>query len=168
MTFTTTQSRTFTITEARYVTSKIAADLDTLRVQYGMPSAIDVTEYAEEAAILLAKRYLKSVEYGFKRDGLIVFSLRYEAQANGTLYTDDRPGKIPYGLNMTGTNFYTHLRYTDAYFALSELQQLVVKSSLPFQRATGGEPPLSPKGLWESTRTYSKNGEGVERLTFKS
>ena len=56
MSLTITQTRTWTITQARYVTSKIATDLDLLRTHYGRPSADKVTEFGEEAALLLAAR----------------------------------------------------------------------------------------------------------------
>jgi len=68
MSLTLTQTRTWTITQARHVTSKIATDLDLLRTHYGKPSADKVSDFAEEAALLLAARYLGWVEYGFKRD----------------------------------------------------------------------------------------------------
>jgi Bacterial HORMA domain family 1 len=167
MTSTLTLTQTFTITEARYITSKIAADLDSLRLLYGKPEAQSVTEFAEEAAILLSKRSLKSVEYGFKKNDVIIFSLRYEVRPNGTLEADDRPGKIPYGLDMNGATFYSYLRYSDAFNSLPAESQLAIENLLPFQRNGAGEPTVSQTGQWVSSRTYSKNGEGVERLTFK-
>ena len=50
MTSTFTESRTFTITHARYVASKIAADLDLLRVYHGRPSEQHATDLAEEVS----------------------------------------------------------------------------------------------------------------------
>lgn len=166
-TMTATQTRTFTITEARYVTSKIAADLDSLRMQYGGLTAQRATEFAEEAAILLSKRALKSVEYGFKRNGAIVFSMRYEVKADGSLDADDRPGKIPYGMSLGDAVFYSYLRYSDAFNALPAADRAAVEASLPLQRNGSGEPALAQGGQWESSRTYSKNGEGVERLMYR-
>ena len=166
MSATATQSQTWTITQARYVTSKIAADLDLVRSYYGRPSAQQVSEYAEEAAQLLNKRYLATVEYGFKRDGKVVFSLKYEAKSDGTLLTDDRPGKVPSGLNLSDTVFYSWLTYSSAWRTLDEASRTSFESNLPIQRTTGSE-PVTGLGYWEDSRSYSKNGDGVSRKVFK-
>jgi hypothetical protein len=166
-TYTLTETRTFTITEARYVTSKIAADLQSLQAYYRRPSSERITDFAEEAAILLAKRYLHSVEYGFKKNNEVIFALKYMARSDGTLQTDERPGKIPPNLNVNDAVFYTYLRYNTAFNQLSAADQQKVESQLPFQRNGTGEPALSGNGYWESSRSYSKNGEGVDRQIFK-
>ena len=93
MTTTFTRTRTFTITDARYIASKIAADLDLLRAYCGgRPSESLVSNLAIEAALLLDARYLKSVEYGFRRNGVTVLALKYVTRSDGTLTSDDRPG----------------------------------------------------------------------------
>lgn len=166
-TATLTQTRTFTLTEARYVTSKIAADLDFVRQQYGGITQPCVTDYAEEAAILLSKRYLKSVEYGFKRNGKVIFTISYKTKNDGSLVVDDRPGKIPYGIDLSGSEFYTFLQYTDTFFALTETERQSVKNLLPVKRNTGAAPIISDYGSWEQSRSYAKNGEGVERSIFR-
>lgn len=166
-TYTQTETRSFTITEARHIASKIASDLNLLTAFYSNPSLDDVEKYKEEAAQFIAKRYLKSVEYGYKKDGAVVFSLKYTAKSDGTLSADDRPGKVPAGLNTDGIVFYSYLRYSDAFFALSESERNKFESGLPVRRTTGGEPVLTTNGYWEKTHTYSKNGEGVEREVFK-
>lgn len=162
-----TETRTFTITEARYVSSKIAADLQSLQSYYDSPSNEKITNFAEEAAILLSKRYLASVEYGFKKDGQVIFALKYVAKSDGTLEIDERPGKIPPGLNLSGAVFYSYLRYNAAWYQLSSAQQATVENELPIQRTSAGEPAFSSNGLWGSSRSYSRNGEGVERNIFK-
>jgi hypothetical protein len=166
-TYTLTETKTFTLTEARYVTSKIATDLQSMQSYYGSPPNERITKFAEEAAILLAKRYLASVEYGFKRNGQVIFALKYTAKSDGTLEADDRPGKIPPGLNMDGAVFYSYLRHNVAWYLLTASQQAVVEASLPIQRTGAGEPAFSGNGYWETSRSYSRNGEGVERLVFK-
>jgi Bacterial HORMA domain family 1 len=84
-------TESFTIVNARRVTSKIAADLDLMRAYYGWPTADEITDFAEEAAILLKGRDLRSVEYGFQRYGKVIFALKYVARSDGTLQSDDRP-----------------------------------------------------------------------------
>ena len=166
MSYTGTQTQAFTITTARYVTSKIAADLDLLRSHYQRPSQADVTAYAEEAAQLLAKRYLGTVEFGFKRNGTVVFALKYETRADGSL-ADDRPGKVTANLDLSGTTFYSWLTYSDKWDALDAATRASFKSDLPVQR-TGGQSPTMGNGYWEGGKSYSSNGEGVDRRVFKS
>jgi Bacterial HORMA domain family 1 len=161
-----TQTRTWTITQARYVTSKIAADLELVRTHYARPSVEKITDYAEEAAQLLAERYLGWVEYGFKRNGLRVFALKYEARCDGTLSVDDRPGRVPAGLSLTGAIWYSYLDYSSNYYALTDKQRQRLKEILPVQRGYGAEPEMG-SGYWEYNRTYSSNGEGVRRQVFR-
>ncbi len=160
-----TQTRTWTVTNARYVTSKIAADLDLMRTHYGWPTRDAATKYAEEAALLLAKRYLGSVEYGAKVNGAVVFALKYTARSDGTLSIDDRPGKVPANLDLRGAEFYSWLTFSDEWKSLSAIEKALFESGLPFQRSTGTE-PAKIYGSWSGQRNYSSNGEGVERQTF--
>lgn len=160
------QTANWTITHARRVTSKIAADLDLLRAYYGQPSEAVVTNFAEEAALLLASRYLGWVEYGFKRDGVRVIALRYEARSDGTLVDDDRPGRVPAGVNLARAIWYSHLGYSASFYALPPIEQQRFEAGLPVQRTAGTEPGTG-SGYWEFNRTYSTNGEGVLRKVFR-
>jgi hypothetical protein len=161
-----TQTRTGTITHARYITSKIATDLDLLRTHYGSPSSAKVTDFAEEAALLLAARYLGWVEYGFKHNGQRVLALKYEARSDGTLSVDDRPGRVPAGLNLTDASWYSYLDYSSSFFALSDEERQRFKRTLPVQRGYADAPGIG-SGYWEYNRTYSSNGEGVLRQVFR-
>ena len=161
-----TRTWTWTITQARYVTSKIATDLELLREHYGKPSEEKISDFAEEAALLLAIRCLKSVEYGFKKDGKIVFALKYVARNDGTLTADDRPGRIPASLDLESCRFYTFLTYSDSFYDLSKEDRDNIEECLPVRRTDGNSPVLG-SGSWTQNRTYSTNGEGVFREIFK-
>ncbi len=115
-----------------------------------------MTAYAEEAAQLLAKRYLGTVEFGFKRNGTVVFALKYETRADGSL-ADDRPGKVTANLDLSGTTFYSWLTYSDKWDALDAAKRAAFKSDLPVQR-TGGQSPTMGNGYWEGGKSYSSNG----------
>jgi hypothetical protein len=161
-----TETRTFTISHARHVTSKIAADLDIMRAYYGWPSENETTQYAEEAAILLNGRHLQSVEYGLKRNGKVIFALKYIARSDGTLQVDDRPGRIPFGLDISDTKPYSYLYYSDSFNNLPSGEKLKIKASIPVDRSDAPNPETG-NGYWEQSRTYSSNGEGVLRNIFK-
>lgn len=162
-----TFTQTFTITNARHVTAKIAADLDLMRAHYGWPSAQGVTDFAEEAAMLLAKRYLGSVEFGAKVDGVVIFALKYEARSDGTLAIDDRPGRVPADMDFEGARFYSWLTYSAEWDRLGSTEKALFESGLPVQRTAGSE-PVTGYGSWSGQRSYSSNGEGVSRQTFRA
>src|SRR5260221_13244773 len=110
MTSTYTISTTFTITHARYVTSKVAADLRQFQLFYGAPSDNQIEAYAEEAALLLRDGYLERVDYGFRRQNSTtgsqwVLVLRYVAR-NGAL-ANDHSGRVPPGVDISGTTFWS-------------------------------------------------------------
>lgn len=167
MTSTLTETRTFTLTHARYVTSKIAADLDLLRVYHGRPSEYQVTQFAEEAALYIAARYLASVEYGFRRNGVTVLALKYEARSDGTLTTDDRPGRVYHEIDVSNTDWYSYLITNHAFTTLPQSEQNRFEATLPLQRTAMPAPVAGSNGYWEQNRTYSFNGEGVLRRVFR-
>ncbi|HEY3923557.1 MAG TPA: hypothetical protein VGL75_03285 [Acidothermaceae bacterium] len=169
MTSSYTMSNTFTITHARYITSKIAADLRQLRLFYGSPSDQQVDDYAEEAALLLRDGYLERVDYGFRSVGangeskwLLV--LRYIAK-NGAI-ADDYSGRIPARVNVGGATFWSFLTYTAPFFGLSNSDRARVKAALPIERTSGREAEFV-NGSWSGDRSYSSAEHGVARSVFK-
>jgi hypothetical protein len=167
MTTTFTRTRTFTITDARYIASKIAADLDLLRAYCGgRPSEPLVSNLAIEASLLLDARYLKSVEYGFRRNGVTVLALKYVARSDGTLTSDDRPGRVYVESDVSDAKWYSFLEYSDAFLRLPQAQRDRFEATLPIQRV-GTAAPQAGNGYWDQTRIYSSRGEGVLRHVFR-
>ena len=166
MSMTSTRTSTFTIANARYVTSKIKADLKLLQRAYGSPTNADIDAFGEEAAILLKDGYLGTVTYGFRRDGSWVVALKYTAQPNGTLAADDRAGGIPRGVDISGTQFHSYLTYSTKWDWLSMGERERINDSLPITRTPGPEPGTNG-GYWSADRSYSSNGSGVARGAFR-
>ena len=165
MTFTNTTSSTFTIANARYVTSKVKADLALMQRIYGAPSDAHIENLGEEAAQLLNKGYLGRVTYGFRRDGDWIVALRYTANRDGTLATDDRAGQVPRGIDISGAEFHSFLSYSVKKDLLTASAWATFKATLPIQR-TGGEEPGTSGGYWTEGNTYSSNGSGLSRKTW--
>ena len=165
-----TTSSTFTITHARYITSKVAADLRQLKLFYGSPTDEQIDAYAEEAALLLRDGYLERVDYGFRRNdqrqgSMWVLMLRYVSRS-GTL-EDNHSGRVPAGVNVSDTHFWSYLTYTPSFFALSETERARVKAALPIERSAGREAGFVA-GTWSSDRAYSAANHGVARSVFKA
>jgi hypothetical protein len=164
-----TRSATFTITSARYLTSKIAADLRSMSRLYGEPALAGIDDYAEEAALLLRDGYLDRVDYGLRRRDAWgawgwVLRLRYVATAAGTL-RDANPGGIPAYADTTGTFFYSYLVKSAAFDRLTFAEQAAVEAALPVSRT--GHPEIGTgAGTWTGDRAYSRDGTAVSRTVF--
>lgn len=163
-TYTYTQTETFTITHAKHIASKVATDLLRLQRFYGSPSGQQINEYEEELVSLLKADYLKEVTYGFKRNGCWVEALRYHALPGGNLTNDD-PGRILPGVDVSGATFGSYLIYNSRWHALTSAQRTTFSSILSIDRGHGTEPGLE-SGVWSTGLTYSAGGQGIGRSTI--
>ena len=167
-TFSYTQSATFTVTHARHLASKIAADLNACSRLHGQPSISAVENYNEELAELLRYGYLSQYEFGFQRDVERVLSWSYMVDASGAVTGDDRAGKMSAYVDLSGTTFFNYVWYSAKYHDLSSGQQSSFKASHPVNR-TSGDPPSDGAGYWSGTeKNYSAGGTGVSRRSFRS
>jgi HORMA domain-containing protein len=166
MTFSFTNTATFTIVHARYLASKVAADMHLCAQYYGNPSEQRIREYAEELAQYLNAGYLGEYEFGYKKNGNRIVSWRYKVDSNGLLSTDDRAGKVVAYVDITGASFFNFLTQNSRFFRLSSAEQARFEAGLPLQR-TGGEPPSDGSGYWTSDRSYFSAGCGLNRQTFQ-
>jgi len=164
--FTTSTSFTATRTVVEYVASKIAADLRILYNIYKEPSLDRIEQFYKELVVLLIGGYVEDVEYGFKRNGLRILSMKYEFRSDGTL-RDSNAGGVPRGVNIVGASFYSHLMNNRAWDLLTGQQKLAVQNQLPIQRENGNS-PSDGSGSWSSDRSYSMEFLGAQRRIFKS
>lgn len=159
-------TNTFTIANARHVAAKIKTDLKLFQRAYGEPSDSAIDNYGEEAALMLCTGYLGTVTYGYKKGGDWIVALRYAANNDGTLTCDDRAGRIPRGVSVAGANFYSYMTYSSKRDRVSQDDWDKFCDALPFKRGGADEPGASG-GYWSTDLTYSSNGSGVARKTFK-
>jgi Bacterial HORMA domain family 1 len=164
--YTTTQTTTFNRSHARYVATKVAADLRRMQRLYGWPTEKVIDDLIEEITEMLALDYLRTVEIGFERDGKRVVSVKYESRRDGTLVSDDSAGGLPRGVDTSGCDRINYMTYTEKFNALTSAQQLAVKETLPYIR--GGAPePTDGEGYWTQDRSYSAAGGGTVRHVFR-
>lgn len=165
-TVTWTETETFTITHAKRMASKVGTDLTRLRRLYGSPTEARIALFEAEVTVLLKAGVLKCISYGFRKDGNWLFALKYHVTADGTLVSDNDPGKVPLGLGLTGTPFFSFLEYNSSFSLLSFEDQAALEESLPLQRNSGTEPGTSG-GYWSQDLTYSAGGRALQRSVFK-
>jgi len=167
--YSTTRSATFSITSARYLTSKVAADLRSMNRLYGEPKLSRIDDFAEEAALLVRDGYLDRVDYGLRRRNAYgewewVLRLRYVATSDGSLQ-DANPGGVPADADATGASWYSYLVKSAAFDRLTTSQQAAVEAALPVSR-TGAAETGTGIGRWTGQRSYSRDGTALTRTVF--
>lgn len=171
--FTVTESATFTLTHAKYISSKVAADLKRLQRLYpGSLTDSEIASYETEITELLKNGYLQEVTYGYQRkigDNKVWIqpTLIYAAQdLAGSYWDDDDPGRIEAGADVSGAYFTSYLTYTSAWSRLTDAQQSTFKAALPFQRT--GMPQPTINGYLTTDRSYSAGGRALNRSSVRS
>ncbi len=165
-TFTRSNATTFTIVHARYLASKISADMHLFAAYYGSPSESHIRNLAEELAQLLKGGYVADYEFGFKKEDAWVVSCRYTIDESGGTTTDDRPGRVVSTVDVTGASFYTYLTKSWKWSQLDESEREDIEKSLPIQRTTADRPG-DGNGYRVSDKTYSTNGTSAARSSFR-
>lgn len=159
--FTATETKTFTLTHARHLAAKVATDLKRLQRLYGHITDERIDEFEGEITELLCQGYLGTVTYGFQRnDKWIEPTLRYTASELANSGTDDDPGRVPPGKNISGAHFHSYLTYSAAWNALAADQRAAVKGQLPLQRVSGSARRLSMR----SPKRANSSGPKVLRV----
>lgn len=166
--FTFTDTASFTVTHARHMAAKVAADLKRMQRLYGAPSDLSIADFEAELIELMKASYLGTVTFGFRRDGAwIVPTLRYTAQdLSGAAANDDDPGRIRPGADITGASFYSYLTYSSSWDRLTFDQQTAFKRALPFFR--GGAPEPGVNGYFSPDLVYSAGGRALNRNSVRS
>lgn len=166
--YTLTETKTFTITHARHIAAKVVTDLKRLQRFYGEPSNIIIAYYEAEIIELLKGGYLKSVIYGFQRNGnWIEPTLQYTAQELAdSMTTDDDPGRVRPGADVRGAFFYSYLTYSSAWDMLTAAEKVAVQERLPIQRSCADEPGIN--GYFSYDRVYSSGGRALNRASLRS
>ena len=161
-----TESESFTVTHARHIASKVATDLLRFQNFYDAPSSTTIDDYEEELVALLKAGYLSTVTYGFKRNGKWIDAVKYRALPDGSLVSDEDPGKLRPKTGVSGAPFTSYLTYNENWWNLSSEQRRRFKEGLPFQRTNGDEPEIE-NGYWVEDRTYGAGGRGVTRCSIR-
>lgn len=160
-TYTRSATSTFTLTDAVYLASKVAADLRQLQAIHGEPSIGDIEKYVLELAMLLADGYVESVSYGFEKDGRWIAALDYPVRFGGGR-SDERPGRVPLS-DTSGAVFTSFLAYSQRWWDLPHAERQRIESDLPIKRVSG----MEPGGSWSAgDRTYSRHDVALCRRSI--
>lgn len=167
MSSTITYSQTFTITNARYLSSKVRTDLKRIQQFYGEPLDGWIDAYEAELTALLNNGLLGKVTYGFKRNDIFIPpTLEYTAQDLAANLNNDRPGNIATGQNVSGASFTSFLTYSDKWGNMTATDRAAFESDLPFQRSTQSAPTVN--GYYQDDKNYSSGGTSLSRKSLMS
>lgn len=163
-----TSTQAFTITHAKHLASKVAADLKRMQRFYGAPSDSKIADLETELIEFLRNGYLDNITYGYKRDGVwIEPMLKYTVKdLDGMSYADDDPGKVRPNANVSGASFYSYLVHNSKYDNMTDSERNSFENTLPFSRTGAPYPGIS--GYMDSDKSYSSGGKGLDRSSLKS
>lgn len=162
--YTTTES--FTLTHARRLAAKVAADMHQCQRFYGHLSDEEIESYEQELTVLLHGGYVKSYEFGFKsKDERRVVSWYYTVGPSGSLEGGRSGGLFP-AANVSGAVWFNFLSPSSEWYALSTAERDKIKASYPVRR-TEGSSPQDGNGYWDSSRHYASGGVAVTRKEFR-
>lgn len=165
--FTTTASTTFTLLHAKQLASRVSADMKRCQQLYGYPSTdAEINDFATELAHLLNGGYVSEYEFGFKREGKRIISCHYRVKDGDLAASNDRPGGIQSGVDITGAVSFNFLTTTSKWAYLPEEEKNKVRAILPINR-TAGHPPADGLGYWQEDKQYSAAGTLLTRRVFK-
>ncbi len=166
--FTISTASTFTVSHARYLSSKVAADLKRLQRFYGSPSDAKIAQFESELTEYLRYGYLSEVIYGFKRNNMWISpTLRYTANEIASGIEDNDPGRIPANADTSGGHFSSFLTYSSKWHSLNSDEQERFEETLPFQRTSGISSSVEG-GYFATDNTYSSGGRSLGRAIVRS
>lgn len=161
------ETQTFTITHARHMAAKVATDLKRVQRFYNHPTDTKIAQFEAELIVMLKAGYLEEVTYGFKRgNDWIEPTLRYTASDLISSGSDDDPGKVRPGKDVTGASFYSYMSYSSKYYNDTAAERDRALKDLPFTRE--GAPTPGVIGYLESDKTYSAGGRALTRASVRS
>ena len=156
----------WTLTNAKYLASKVTTDMLRCKQNYGEPGDDAINNYGTELALLLRDGYVATYEFGFKRSEQRLVSWSYTVGASGLSSADDRPGRVVTGVDISNAVFFNYLTYSAEWRKLSQAARDGIKAGLPIQRVTA-EPPADGPGYWQHDLSYTSSGVTLGRKTFK-
>ena len=160
-----TVAESFSLTNAKYLASKVTSDMLRCQQNYGRPSDAEINDYGTELAILMRDGYVGTYEFGFEIGGKRILSWSYTVTTAGLGATDDRPGKILSNAEVSQALMFNYMTYSEEWWKLPLAEKTRIKQGLPVQRSAG-DPPVNGNGYWKSDLNYFSAGTNIGRKSF--
>ena len=161
-----TVSESFTLTNSKHLASKVTSDMWRCQQLYGQPSQLQINDYGTELALKLRDGFISIYEFGFQVEGNRILSWRYTIVNGDLTTTDDRPGRIASGVDISQARFFNQLTFSSKWFGLTEKERGEWEAFYPVKRVTR-DGPKDGLGYWQRDLQYSSNGVSLPRETFR-
>ncbi len=167
-----TQTRSATQTSSYvkvvYVTRKVQADLFQLAETYGQMTESYAQKLIHDLRVYLDEEVLEQITFLWTRPGTnqVVGAYTYKVLSGGVGLVDDRSGGIRYDPTLQASSFSTEIKHNARWYDMTREEQDEIESGLLLPWGTGGGGLDYSRGRWESDRTYSKDGYGLNRARF--
>jgi Bacterial HORMA domain family 1 len=165
-TMTRTVSESFTLTNSKHLASKVTTDMWRCQQNYKQPSAAQINDYGTELALRLRDGFVSEYEFGFKIGEERLLSWRYVVVNGDLTATDDRPGRIVSGVDVSLAKFFNQMTTSSKWGNLSAHDQERWEAFYPFRR-TVNNGLKDGRGYWQKDLQYSSNGVLLPRETFR-
>ena len=162
-----TYAETFTRTHAKRLAARVTTDLRQCHLLYPDPSESMLEQYRAELEELIAGNYVARYQFGYKREGRAVWSLRYIVGPDGDLVSSGPAGGVPAGIDVNGATFFNLLTFSYHWAALDSADKQKVENLLPFIRRWDSLPD-DALGTWTRDRVYAAGGVLLDRSIFRS
>jgi hypothetical protein len=160
-----TRSKTYTLTEAKYLGSKLIADMDRCRQIYGRPAQNSISNFHRELIALLHQRYLATYEFGFAVGETRIISWKYWAEFGDIKGGNENPGSLYRRADISGASWFNFVTYSAEWCKLTSGERDAFKQEQPFYRGSGSE-KKDGNGYWRENKSYSATGAVITRREF--
>ena len=166
MSYSITTTESFTLTHARRLAARVAADMHQCQRFYSKPTDTEIDSYQEELIVLLHGGYIKSYEFGFKtKNERRVVSWYYTVGLSGDL-EGGRSGGLFSSADVSGAVWFNFLSPGSEWYALSTVERDKIKANYSVRR-TDGSAPQDGNGYWDRSRNYVSGGVAITRKEFR-
>jgi hypothetical protein len=166
MSFTESQTQTYTILDIAKVIDCIAADLDMTAQSTGLLTHEQVKKYSADVKALAQNGYLLEANIVLQdSSGEVLRAAKYEVSTNASTLTAHRPGnnlwpRTPFGsLNVV-------VRYSQKWRDLTEWHRAAFMKALSTGWTTSNTDLSFPSLTRSSDRNYVSNGWGVTKSVY--
>lgn len=167
--FTSTLSKTYTVTDIRDVLASFAADFSMMAEATGLRSRESVTETVGDIIGFAAAGYLQAIDIILlAADDTKLRAAKYTISITAAGWANDRPGNNLWPRTPSGT-LQVVVTLSPAWSRLSDLEQRRVREQ---QGITGDWPPTNVDTshrelVAAADRRYASNGFGAEKTSYQ-
>ncbi|MCX8980856.1 hypothetical protein NLN92_22925 [Citrobacter portucalensis] len=161
MSYSTTETSTFTTTDVEAVMRRITADLVMIAASSGAITEANAREYAHDIELLAKNGYLNYVDVTLISNGIEQRATQFYVNESGGL-ANDRPGDARWP-RIQGAHLRIVIHYLKTYDQTAR-QKLADKMKISWSPSSAD---ISHSGLTQKDgREYSSNGFGMQRKDF--